>query len=103
MNDYKTLLAFIQSQVSSIVPDPGESYRDLGAYFKEKLDNNSNDRDDVREIAKRALKVAGLNQNRHSHTASTLNQPANAHKRACAATLLAMSIIRDTNESLLKN
>ncbi len=103
MNDYKTLLAFIQSQVSSIVPDPGESYRDLGAYFKEKLDNNSNDRDDVREMAKRALKVAGLNQNRHSHTASTLNQPANAHKRACAATLLAMSIIRDTNESLLKN
>ncbi len=103
MNDYKTLIAFIESQVQSVVPDPGESYRDLHAYFREKIDNPSNDKGDVRLMASRALKVAGLNQNRHSHTASTLNQPANAHKRACAATLLAMSIIRDTSESLLTN
>lgn len=103
MNDYKTLIAFIESQVQSVVPDPGESYRDLNAYFREKIDNPSNDKGDVRLMASRALKVAGLNQNRYSHTASTLDQPGNAHKRACAATLLAMSIIRDTGESLLTN
>jgi hypothetical protein len=53
-------------------------------------------------MAERALKVANLDQDRKSATPSTLDQPVNAHKRACAATLLAMSIIRDTDEVLLK-
>jgi hypothetical protein len=100
MNDYRTLFAFVQSTVNS-VPNPQDS-RDLRAYFKEKLDDVSNDRDDVKAMCRRALKVAGLDYHFNSAAPSTLDQPVNAHKRACAATLLAMSIIRDTNEGLLR-
>lgn len=99
MNDYQTLMAYIASQVPGVAPAPGESYRDLQAYFTEKLNNTSNDSDDVKEMATRALKVAGLDQQQASATPSTLNLPARAHERACAATLLAMSIIRDTGEA----
>jgi hypothetical protein len=102
MNDYQTLMAFIAAQATAVAPGPGESYRDLLGYFDEKLDNASNDRDDVKEMATRALKVAGLDQSRKSPGPSTLGQPARAHERACAATLLAMSIIRDTGEADLK-
>lgn len=102
MNDYQTLMAFIAAQATAVAPGPGESYRDLLGYFDEKLNNASNDRDDVKEMATRALKVAGLDQSRKSAVPSTLGQPARAHDRACAATLLAMSIIRDTGEADLK-
>jgi hypothetical protein len=102
MNDYQTLMAFIASQVPAVAPAPGESYRDLLGYFTEKLDNASNDRDDVKEMASRALQVAGLDTNRKSGALSALNQPARAHDRACGATLLAMSIIRDTSDADLR-
>ena len=64
MNDYQTLMAFIAAQAAAVAPAPGESYRDLLGYFDEKLDNASNDRDDVKEMATRALKVAGLDPSR---------------------------------------
>jgi hypothetical protein len=103
MNDYKTLMEFLSSQVPALAPAPGESsYRDLQTYFDAKVNNPSNDSDDVKAMAKRALKVAGLDESLTSAAASTLNQPANAHKRACAATLMAMSVIRDTGEADLK-
>jgi len=97
MNDYRTVMAFISSQVPALAVAPGQvSYRDLQAYFDEKVANPSNEADDVKAMARRALKAAGLDDNLDSVVASTLDQPANAAKRACAAALMAMSVIRDT-------
>ena len=100
MNDYKKLMKFIEAQSLLAPVSAGESNRDLYAYFQEKLDNPSNDRGDVREMANRALRVAGLRL-RNSSQASTLDAPENADLRAWAAALLAMSIIRDLNETEL--
>ncbi|AND69066.1 hypothetical protein ATSB10_16120 [Dyella thiooxydans] len=100
MNDYKKLMKFIEAQALLAPVSPGESTRDLYTYFHEKLDNPSNDRGDVREMANRALRVAGLRP-RNSSQASTLDAPENADLRARAAALLAMSIIRDMSENEL--
>lgn len=100
MNDYQKLIQFINAQIMLAPVSPGESYRDLYAYFHEKLNNPSNDRSDVRVMANRALKVASL-RNRNSSQATTLDNPGNEDLRARAATLLAMSIIRDMDENEL--
>jgi hypothetical protein len=100
MNDYQKLMKFIEAQALLAPVSPGESSRDLYTYFHEKLDNPSNDRGDVREMANRALRVAGLRP-RNSSQASLLDAPENSDLRARAAALLAMSIIRDMSESEL--
>lgn len=102
-NDYQTLVRFIRFQIlPSVLVGGGESLRDLGQYFDDKLAEPGNVRGDVREMAERALTVAGLNPSRFIPNASVLNDPANHHRRACAATLLAMSIIRDTETAELQ-
>jgi hypothetical protein len=93
-SDYQALLDFIGAQTRGATMGPGESYRDLGALFTEKRNQPGNDADDVDVMKERALRVAGLS----GTGSSTLELPANAHKRACAAVVMAMSIIRDTDE-----
>lgn len=102
MNDCETLLTFISAQASVAAAPAGESHRDLAVYFLEKAQNPSNDLADVVEMAERALAVAQLDTNLASGKPSTLDLPARAHERACAAALMAMSIIRDTAENDLK-
>lgn len=102
MNDLQTLLAFIQTQAPAggIGNDGTLNYRDLDAYFNDKLTNGSNDPDDVRAMRDRALTVCGL-AGANSVANSNLPQPGNEKRRAASATILAMSIIRDTNTTAL--
>ena len=103
MNDFDTLLAHVTSVANAAPALPGgEAYRDLSAYYNEKLSDNSNDSDDVKAMAERALDVASLDANLASVTGSTLGQPANALRRARAAALLAMSVLRDLNRAQLQ-
>ena len=100
MNDYDALIDFIQAQQRAIPLGPGESHRDLDKYVDDKFAENV--QADVAKMLSRAMKVAGLDKT--LMTESTLNLPANAHKRACAATLLAMSVISDaTKEDLTQH
>lgn len=101
-NDYQTLMSFIATQAASATPAPGESLRDLQDYVVAKFNNTSNDQGDVVLMVTRALKVAGLDDSTSSAAASTLNQPGQEKKRAVAAALMAMSIIRDTDKEGLK-
>jgi hypothetical protein len=101
VNDYDTLIQYIRSRLPLAVT-PGESYRDLQVYFDQKLNNPLNDRGDVQVMARRALTVAGLGD-RLSTNVSTLDQPGNEKTRAVAATLLAMSIVRDDRDADLIN
>jgi Lysine-specific metallo-endopeptidase len=99
VNDYDTLIQYIRSKLPLAVT-PGVSYRDLQVYFDQKLINPLNERGDVKVMARRALTVAGLDE-RLSTNASTLAQPGNEKTRAVAATLLAMSIVRDDRDAEL--
>lgn len=101
-NDYQTLVNYIRALIPTLHVNVGESLRDLGNYFDIKYADPDNVRRDVGKMAKRALKAAGLEESRTSPNLSALDQPANHHKRACAATLLAMSIIRDTEKNDLE-
>lgn len=105
MNDYECLMLFIRSKIASATPSPGEDYRDLHDYLEDKLDpNQGNDRDDVKDMVKRALSVAKLSTSRQAAEATKLDKTdaATVKRRTIAATLLAMAIIRDTSEAELK-
>lgn len=101
-SDLSTLFAFINIQVAGAgVFGDGLRYRDLQNYYLAKKNDASNDRADVKEMAKAALRACGLDE---THVAvSTLNNPGQEKARAAAAAVLAMSIIKNTTEENLGN
>jgi hypothetical protein len=100
-SDLSTLFAFVKLQV---VPTEafGDAlgYRDLEKYYTAKEKRPSNDLDDVKKLARRALHACGLDK---THQAvSTLNNQGQGKRRAASAAVLAMSIIKNTPRSELQ-
>ena len=105
-NDYDRVMAYIRQQIAVVQPAQGEERRDLEAYFDDKLALPSNTRRDVKEMAKRALRIAGLDEAFNYNVPSTLPKaptaPADTKRYAIAAKLLAMSIIQDAQDFQLQ-
>lgn len=100
-SDLSELFNFINLQVAGAGPfGDGLHYRDLGNYYTAKKDEVSNDRNDVKDLAKNALIACGLDG---THLiASTLNNAGREKVRAAAAAVLAMSIIKNTKAANLR-
>lgn len=101
MNDYDTLIAFVEANAPAGAVKGARtpaSYRDFDDYLDDKLTDPDNDTDDVKEMRDRALTVCGL----AAADAATPTTLATDHAKAVAATVLAMSVIRDADEDQLE-
>jgi hypothetical protein len=100
VNDFRFLMDYITKYMQTVQFGSGEEDRELRQYYKDKLSNPANtNKQDVRDMARRGLAVAGLSPHTTSSTPTTLSDPLVI---ARSAVVLAKSIIQDADATQLQ-